>query len=129
MGSSRFGDDDLEIARPSPSHESALLCCVAENAVIWGVRPMAAFECGKSACASRHLRTARSCPPISAVLRVERAGTGVAPVLSPEVVAAFGGPRRVCSLLLFRDDCALDEESTPRHRRRRRRTTGGTRGR
>ena len=96
MGSSRFGDDDLEIAEapaPSPSHLCYVCCVARKNAVIMecghgGI----CFECGKSL-ASRHPRNCPICrAPISAVLRVERREPGSPHVFSPEGVVVQ--PRR-----------------------------------
>ena len=96
MGSSRFGDDDLEVAEapaPSPSHLCYVCCVARKNAVIMecghgGI----CFECGKSL-ASRHPRNCPICrAPISAVLRVERREPGSPHVFSPEGVVVQ--PRR-----------------------------------
>jgi hypothetical protein len=96
VGSSRFGDDDLEIAEapaPSPSHLCYVCCVSRKNAVIMecghgGI----CFECGKSL-ASRHPRNCPICrAPISAVLRVERREPGSPHVFSPEGVVVQ--PRR-----------------------------------
>ena len=96
VGSSRFGDDDLEIAEapaPSPSHLCYVCCVARKNAVIMECgHGGLCFECGKSL-ASRHPRNCPICrAPISAVLRVERREPGSPHVFSPEGVVVQ--PRR-----------------------------------